>query len=28
VERVVAETLGPRLDEIRAEFGWSFELVV
>jgi hypothetical protein len=26
VERVVAETLGPRLDEIRAEFGWSFEL--
>lgn len=26
VERVVAETLGPRLDEIRAEIGWSFEL--
>jgi hypothetical protein len=26
VERVVAETLGPRLDEIRAELGWSFEL--
>ncbi len=26
VERVVAETLGPRLDEIRAEVGWSFEL--
>jgi hypothetical protein len=26
VERVVAETLGPRLDEIRGELGWSFEL--
>ncbi|WP_026608062.1 Eco57I restriction-modification methylase domain-containing protein [Methylocapsa acidiphila] len=26
VERVVAETLGPRLDEIRAEVGWSFEI--
>jgi methylase of polypeptide subunit release factors len=26
VERIVAETLGPRLDEIRAEVGWSFEL--
>jgi hypothetical protein len=26
VERVVAETLGPRLDEIRVEVGWSFEL--
>ncbi len=26
VERVVAETLGPRLDEIRVEVGWSFDL--
>lgn len=26
VERIVAETLGPRLDEIREELGWSFEL--
>jgi hypothetical protein len=26
VERIVAETLGPRLDELRVEAGWSFEL--
>ena len=26
VERIVAETLGTRLDEIRAEVGWSFEI--
>jgi SAM-dependent methyltransferase len=26
VERVVAETLGPRLDDIRKECGWSLEL--
>jgi len=26
VERVVAETLGPRLDEIRSEVGWSVDL--
>jgi hypothetical protein len=26
VERVVAEILSPRLDEIRAEVGWNLEL--
>lgn len=26
VERVVAETVGPRLDEIRSELGWDFDL--
>ena len=26
VERIVAETLGPRLDEIRDEVGWSIDL--
>lgn len=26
VERVVAETLGARLDEIRSDLGWSFDL--
>ena len=26
VERVVAETLSPRLDEMRAEVGWSLDL--
>lgn len=26
VERLIAETVGPRLDEIRAELGWSFKL--
>lgn len=26
VERVVAETLGPRLDDIRRDCGWSFEV--